>query len=147
VTPLSNEHQLNRLIFDDIELFMSRQSVPPVRVPEQPTPIPFIATVDDIEVAFIAMIRRTSPTSVLALVIQYSVRAGGAVVASMIRNMQNPIYGLMHFRPEIADDLAYLQNHLTGPLAYRLMTDDEIKHFAVDMDGMTKKQIRLRPAD
>jgi len=140
------EHQINHLIFGDIERFMSTRAVPPGIKAQDLTPVPHIATVGDIDIGFIALFRATGPGRAVALVIQYTVKIGGHVVISLVRSSQNPAYGMLHYRKAQAEkDLAHLQATLTAPREYRDMTRAEIDDFSTDVTGLDKKQIRIMP--
>ena len=140
------EHQINHLIFGDIERFMSTREVPPNLSNQNLMPVPHIATVGDVDVGFIALFRRTGPGRAVALVIQYTVRIGGDVAVALVRNSENPAYGMLHYRKaRAAEDFAHLQAMLTAPRDYREMTRPEIDQFAVDVQGFDKKQIRIMP--
>jgi hypothetical protein len=77
-------------------------------------------------------------------VIQYTVKIGGEVVIALVRNSQNPAYGMLHYRKaDAAKDLAHLQATLTAPRDYREMTREEIDAFSTDVSGLAKKQIRI----
>lgn len=140
------EHQINHLIFGDIERFMATREVPPNLSGQDLVPVPHIATVGDVDVGFIALFRRTGPGRAVAMVIQYTVRIGGEVVVALVRNSQNPAYGMLHYRKtEAADDLKHLQATLSAPRDYREMTRAEIDQFSADVHGLDKKQIRIMP--
>ena len=146
VTAVTVEHQLNRLIFDDIERFMSKRDVPEGLDAENLMSIPYLASISDIDIGFISLFRRTGSGSCVALVIQYTVKIGGAVVVTMIRNASDPAYGLFHYRQsEAPEDLNYLRATLQGPRDYRAMAPGEIEKFADDISGMAKTQIRIVP--
>ena len=140
------EHQINHLIFGDIERFMATREVPPDLSAKNLTPVPFIAMVGDVEIGFISLFRSTGPGRAVAMVIQYTVKVGGEVVATLIRSSQNPAYGMLHYRKShAAGDFKHLTDTLTAPRDYREMTRAEIDQYSQDAQGLDKKQIRIMP--
>jgi hypothetical protein len=142
------EHQINQFVFGDIERFMSVHEVPKNLSTQNLMPLPYIATVGDVDVGFIALFRATGPGRAVALVIQYSVRIAGEVVVTMIRNSTDPVYGMFHCRKDqAAADFAHMQAAIKAPLDYREMTKAEVDAFAKSPDGLEKKQIRIMVKD
>ena len=140
------EHQINHLIFGDIERFMAVREVPANLSGQKLTPFPYMATVGDVDIGFLSLFRSTGPGRAVAMVIQYTVRIGGEVVVSLIRSAQNPAYGMLHYRKAHAGaDLKHLQDTLVGPRDYREMTRAEVEQFSKDAQGLDKKQIRIMP--
>ena len=81
------------------------------------------------------------------MVIQYTVKVGGDVAASLVRNSRDPIYGMFHFRRErLAEDLEHLTATFAGPLDFREMTRAEAEIFAAEDTSLAKKQIRVVPS-
>lgn len=142
----SNEHQLNRLIFDGLSKYMDTLELPAEAREDRVTPVPYLGEMGDVTVAFISLFRRTRANGGVGLIIQYTVRIGDTVVASLVRNSRDPIYGMLHFRREqLPEDLEHLKTTLTEPMAFRAMTRKEAETFAVEDKGMAKKQIRVLP--
>jgi len=113
---------------------------------DQVTPVPYIADLDNVTIAYICLFRRTRRDGGVALVIQYTVKIGGYVVASFVRNSHDPMYAMLHFRREsLADDLQLLKTKITAPPAFREMTRSEAETFAAEDTRLSKKQIRILP--
>tara|TARA_R110000868_G_scaffold7821_7_gene41197 strand:- start:280 stop:723 length:444 start_codon:yes stop_codon:yes gene_type:complete len=142
----SNEHQLNRLIFDGVSKYMDTLDLPAEARGDRVTPIPYLGELGDVTVAFISLFRRTRANGGVGLIIQYTVRIGETVVASLVRNSRDPIYGMFHFRREhLPKDLEHLKATLIAPMSFREMTRAEAETFAVEDKSMAKKQIRVIP--
>ena len=143
---LSNEHRLNRLIFDGVSKYMDTVDLPVQARADQVTPIPYVGEMSDVTVAFISLFRRTRATGGVGLIIQYTVKIGGVVVASLVRNSHDPIYGMFHYRRQrLTEDFEHLKATLTSPMEFREMTRVEAETFAAEDPGLAKKQIRIVP--
>ncbi len=146
MTDLPLEHQLNRLIFVGINAFMQTAAVPSRSRHDQFVPIPYLYEVGDTRIVAINLYRRTRARGGASLVVQYSVKIGNDVIATLERNPQEPIYGVFRYRREhLAADLETLAARLSGPLKFREMTREEAEKFVVDDKGLTKKKIRVLP--
>ena len=143
---LSDEHRLNRLIFDGVSKYMDIVDLPDQARSDQVTPLPYVCEVDDIAIAFISLFRRTRDDGGVGLVIQYTVKIGNKIVAALVRNSRDPLYGMLHFRREhLAEDLEYLTKTFTDSMDFREMTREEAETFAAEDKSLTKRQIRVTP--
>ncbi|MEQ9447776.1 MAG: hypothetical protein RLN70_02600, partial [Rhodospirillaceae bacterium] len=140
---LSLELQLHRLVYDDISRYMDARDLPDQARSDRLTPVPFIASMGEATIAFIALFRRTRPNGGVGTTVQYTIKLGPSIIAFLVRNSHDPTYGMLHYRREhLADDLAKLKRSLTGPLEFREMKREEADAFAAEAHGMSKKQIR-----
>ena len=143
---LSAEHQLNRMIFDGVSVYMDTADLPKQASADQATPVPYIGKIGNVTVAFIGLFRRTRTESGVGLVIQYTVKIGDIVVASLVRNVADPLYGMLHFRREFLNEVTkHLKKVINWPMEFREMTRSEAETFAVEDNNMAKKQIRILP--
>ena len=146
MTDLPLEHQLNRLIFGGINAYMQTAAVPSRSRHDQFVPIPYLYEVGDTRIVAINLYRRTRGKGGASLVVQYSVKIGNDVIATLERNPQEPLYGVFRYRREhLAADFETLAARLTGAMEFREMTREETDKFVADDKGLTKKKIRVFP--
>lgn len=125
---------------------MDTVDLPPQTRADQVTPIPYICDLGGTTIAFISLFRRTRDEGGVGLVIQYTVKIGERVVAALVRNSRDPLYGMLHFRrKELAQDLEHLTAVVKDPLEFREMTREETETFAAEDKSLSRRQIRVTP--
>jgi hypothetical protein len=146
LSKISDEHRLNRLVFDGVSKFMDTVDLPEQARTDQVTPLPYMCKVGDTAIAFISLLRRTRDDGGVGLVIQYTVKIGEKIIASLARNSRDPLYGMLRFRREhLAEDLEQLTNTFTSPMDFREMTREEAETFVAEDKSLARRQIRVTP--